>query len=201
MMKYPKGFSSVGIVIVAIVLIIISLASWYVWQKQNSDLSKSNGNNNAKTTQQPDKQDKQPTPPIELIESKLPKDWKATMNLDGAVAIADPKTSCNDIVKYTTDTTVSDPSKADSTQALADSLRSKKNTVTQTADKLTVLTSNGQKQIDATRLHVVGPDASDQYFAALSLKDFYIEIQLTCSSKKDLSGAQAALLAIRLNKL
>ncbi|HET8708911.1 MAG TPA: hypothetical protein VFL85_01380 [Candidatus Saccharimonadales bacterium] len=193
-MKNPKNYSSVSIIVVAVILIIISLASWYVWQKQSSDINKQNGT--AKTS----KQTKQPTPPIELIASKLPKGWKATMNLDGAVAVTNPKTACSTIMKYTTDTTVTDPAKADSTQALVDSLRAKKNTVTQTAVQLPVLTANGEKKVDATRLQVVGPNASEQDFAAVARKDFYVEIQLSCPQAKDLPTAQAALLAIRLNK-
>lgn len=194
MMKFPKGFNALSALVVVIVLGLIALTGWYVWQKQNSDLTKQSNDTRAA------QQDKRPTPPIELVSSKLPKDWKATMNLDGAVALTNPKTACTTIVKYTTDTTVSNPADADSTQALVNALQAKKNTVTQTGSKLTVATSNGQKQIDATRLHVTGPDASDQYFAALSRKDFYLEVQLNCPHGKDLPSAQAALLSIRLNK-
>lgn len=193
-MKIPKGFSTVSVVIVAVILILIGFAGWYVWQKQNTDLNKQN---NAKTTAD---QTKRPTPPLELVTSKLPKDWTAQMNVDGAVAVSDAKTSCSTIVKYTTDTTVSNPADADSTQALVNGLKAKGNTVTQTGTKLTVLTPDGQKQTDATQLQVTGPNASEQYFAAVSRKGSYTEIQLSCPNKKDLPTAQAALLAIRLNK-
>lgn len=193
-MNMYKGFNGRSVLIVIVALAFITGAGWYAWQEQHAGTSGDSHNTRAVT------QDKLPTPPLELLATKLPKDWKATKNLEGAVVAVDTKNNCSTSVTYTTDTTASTPAEADSTQALVDGLRAKKNTVVQTAATLTALTSSGQKKVDATKLHVVGPDASEQYFAALTRKDFYAEIHLSCSHEKDLPTAQAALLAIRLNK-
>ena len=102
---------------------------------------------------------------------------------------------------FSTDTAESHAPDVDHNQQTITAIRAKGYSVTHTPAMLTIVTTNGHRQLKAHALALTGQgDSLYQIYAYIVGKSTYSQIQLSCPHKNDLPAAESALLAVQFTR-